>query len=107
VFERSSSRPTYAPEPGQSPIRHMGVRVESACQKQLQLEIPHLVFIARASARYEVVRERRVGETEPQEEMPGGTLGCPAPGPVTSFLFIRYRLQSFKVGAEVPNPRME
>ncbi len=24
-------------------------------------------------------------------------------GPVTSFLFLRYRLQSFKVGAEVPN----
>src|SRR6266446_9220229 len=32
-----------------------------------------------------------------------GTLGCPAPGPVTSFLFLRYRLQSFKVAAEVPN----
>src|ERR1700734_2226882 len=26
-----------------------------------------------------------------------------APGPVTSFLLLRYRLQSFKVGAEVPN----
>jgi hypothetical protein len=30
-------------------------------------------------------------------------LGCPALGPVTSFLFLRYRLQSFKVGAEVPH----
>jgi hypothetical protein len=29
------------------------------------------------------------------------TLGCPAPGPVTSFLFLRYRLQSFKVGADI------
>jgi len=32
-----------------------------------------------------------------------GTLGCPALGPITSFLFLRYRLQSFKVGAEVPH----
>jgi hypothetical protein len=33
-----------------------------------------------------------------------GWLGeCPALGPVTSSLFLRYRLQSFKVGAEVPN----
>ena len=32
-----------------------------------------------------------------------GTLGCPALGPVTNILFLRYRLQSFKVGAEVPN----
>ena len=32
-----------------------------------------------------------------------GTLGCPALGPVTSFLSLRYRLQSFKVGAEVPH----
>jgi hypothetical protein len=29
------------------------------------------------------------------------TLGYPARGPVTSFLSIRYRLQSFKVGAEI------
>jgi hypothetical protein len=28
-------------------------------------------------------------------------LGCPARGPVTSFLFLRYRLQSFKVGADI------
>src|SRR5713101_1922086 len=32
-----------------------------------------------------------------------GTLGCPAPGPVTSFLFLRYRLQSFKVAAGGPS----
>ncbi len=31
------------------------------------------------------------------------TLGCPARGPVTSFLFLRYRLQSFKLGAEIPD----
>jgi hypothetical protein len=30
-------------------------------------------------------------------------VGMPGPGPVTSFLFLRYRLQSFKVGAEDPN----
>src|SRR5271169_3764107 len=29
------------------------------------------------------------------------TLGCPARGPVTRFLFLRYRLQSFEVGAEI------
>jgi hypothetical protein len=32
-----------------------------------------------------------------------GTLGCPARGPVTSFLSLRYRLQSFKVGADILN----
>jgi hypothetical protein len=30
----------------------------------------------------------------------------PAPGPVTSFLFLRYRLQSFKIGAQVLRPRV-
>ena len=30
-------------------------------------------------------------------------LGCPARGPVTSFLSLRYRLQSFKVGADILN----
>ncbi len=30
-------------------------------------------------------------------------LGCPAYGPVTSFLFLRYRRQSLKVGADIPN----
>jgi hypothetical protein len=29
------------------------------------------------------------------------TLGCPARSPVTIFLFLRYRLQSFKVGADI------
>ena len=36
----------------------------------------------------------------PVEEMPM-TLGCPPRGPVTSLLFLRYRLQSFKLGAEI------
>jgi len=31
------------------------------------------------------------------------TVACPPRGPVTGFLFLRYRLQSFKVGAEVPH----
>jgi hypothetical protein len=30
-----------------------------------------------------------------------GDAGMPARGPVTSFLFLRYRLQSFKVGADI------
>ena len=30
-------------------------------------------------------------------------VGCPARGPVTSFLSLRYRLQSFKVGADILN----
>jgi hypothetical protein len=64
---------------------------------------PSLLVTGHASAGFEVVSERRVGETEPQEEMLMGTSGCRAPGPVTSFLFIRYRLQSFKVGAEIPH----
>jgi hypothetical protein len=29
------------------------------------------------------------------------TLGCSTRGKVTSFLFLRYRLQSFKVGADI------
>ena len=32
-----------------------------------------------------------------------GTLGCPARDPVTSFLSLRYRLQSFKIGADILN----
>ena len=35
----------------------------------------------------------------PAEEMPSD-VGMPDERPVTSFLFVRYRLQSFKVGAE-------
>jgi hypothetical protein len=31
--------------------------------------------------------------------------GCPALGPVTSFLFLRDRLQGFKVESEVPDQR--
>ena len=37
---------------------------------------------------------------QPAEEMPSD-VGMPERGPVTSFLFLRYRLQSFKVGAEI------
>jgi hypothetical protein len=33
------------------------------------------------------------------------TLGCPARGLVTSFLFLRYRLQAFKVGVDIPHKR--
>jgi hypothetical protein len=47
-------------------------------------------------------RDTSFGKTEPQEVMPGD-VGLPGARPVTSFLFLRYRLQSFKVGAEVPN----
>jgi hypothetical protein len=36
----------------------------------------------------------------PAEEMPSD-VGVPGARPVTSFLFLRYRLQSFKVGAEI------
>jgi hypothetical protein len=50
-------------------------------------------FVFRAIAR---------GKPKPRKKRLG-TLGCPALDPVTSFLFLRYRLQSFKVGAEVPN----
>jgi hypothetical protein len=32
------------------------------------------------------------------------TLGCPARGLVTSFLFLRYRLRSFKLGVEILDP---
>jgi hypothetical protein len=37
---------------------------------------------------------------DPAEEMPSD-VGMPGARPVTSFLFLRYRLQSFKVGAEI------
>jgi hypothetical protein len=37
---------------------------------------------------------------QPAEEMPSD-VGMPARGPVTRFLFLRYRLQSFKVGADI------
>ena len=47
-------------------------------------------------------RDTSFGKTEPQEVMPGD-VGLPGARPVTSFLFLRYRLQSFKVGAEVLN----
>ena len=36
----------------------------------------------------------------PAEDMPSD-VGMPARGPVTSFLFLCYRLQSFKVGADI------
>ena len=38
----------------------------------------------------------------PAEEMPSD-VGMPARGPVTSFLFLRYRLQRFKVGVDILN----
>jgi hypothetical protein len=37
---------------------------------------------------------------QPAEEMPSD-VGMPGARPVTSFLFLRYRLQSFKVGADI------
>jgi hypothetical protein len=37
---------------------------------------------------------------QPAEEMPGD-IRMPGARPVTSFLFLRYRLQSFKVGADI------
>ena len=40
-----------------------------------------------------------VGEAEPQEEM-AGDAGMRGVRPITSFLLLRYRLHSFKVGAE-------
>jgi hypothetical protein len=36
----------------------------------------------------------------PAEEMPGD-VGCPARDPVTRCLFLRYRLQNFKVGVDI------
>ena len=45
-------------------------------------------------------RDTSFGKTEPQEVMPGD-VGLPGARPVTSFLFLRYRLQSFKLGAEI------
>jgi hypothetical protein len=39
---------------------------------------------------------------QPAEEMPSD-VERPAAGPVTSVLFLRYRLQSFKVGADILN----
>ena len=38
----------------------------------------------------------------PAEEMPGD-VRMPGARPITSFLFLRYRLQSLKVGADIPD----
>ncbi len=40
--------------------------------------------------------------SHPAEEMPSDVVMPGAP-PVTSFLFLRYRLQSLKVGADIPD----
>ncbi len=39
----------------------------------------------------------------PAEEMPGDVRMPGERGPITSFLFLRYRLQSLKVGADIPH----
>jgi hypothetical protein len=39
---------------------------------------------------------------QPAEEMRGERCDALARGPVTSFLSRRYRLQGFKVGADIP-----
>jgi hypothetical protein len=43
-------------------------------------------------------------KANPAEEMPSD-VRIPGARPVTSFLFLRYRRQSLKVGADMPDPR--